>query len=323
MAVGLWLVLGCVTGGVSGGIAAAEVAEEVSRARSVVRSFDDRGSVRPEGYLHYWARNGFSACTGVARRLLRNRGFSRGIEQAVAVLRQSGVGASAIGVSSCLVGLCLALVVVLMAITGSVAVCVFVPLALLGLGRVMIARELDRRERTLREQIPDALRCMESCLHAGLSIPQAFKETALDSPKPVKGVFEQVTHDLEMGFSVERSLRRLYDQAGFTELAFVAMALDVVYVCGGSAAPVLRSAQESVSRGIELKRSLAVQTAQARLSARIVALMPILLMAALSLISPGFLSPFFQSGGGFALFCVAVGMEVLGVLAVRKTLALN
>ena len=307
MAVGLWLVLGCVTGGVSGGIAAAEVAEEVSRARSVVRSFDDRGSVRPEGYLHYWARNGFSACTGVARRLLRNRGFSRGIEQAVAVLRQSGVEASAIGVSSCLVGLCLALVVVLMAITGSVAVCVFVPLALLGLGRVMIARELDRRERTLREQIPDALRCMESCLHAGLSIPQAFKETAQDSPKPVKGVLEQVTHDLEMGFSVERSLRRL----------------DVVYVCGGSAAPVLRSAQESVSRGIELKRSLAVQTAQARLSARIVALMPILLMAALSLISPGFLSPFFQSGGGFALFCVAVGMEVLGVLAVRKTLALN
>ncbi len=43
------------------------------------------------------------------------------------------------------------------------------------------------------------------------------------------------------------------------------MALDVQYACGGSAAPVLRSAEESISR-FDLRRSLRVQTAQAKLA---------------------------------------------------------
>ena len=48
-----------------------------------------------------------------------------------------------------------------------------------------------------------------------------------------------------------------------SELAFIAVALDVQHASGGSLASVLDAARESVEGEIELERSLRVQTAQA------------------------------------------------------------
>ena len=70
----------------------------------------------------------------------------------------------------------------------------------------------------------------------------------------------------------------------------------------------------------ELERSLHVQTAQARLSARIVSVMPFVLVALFSLVSEGFLEPFFNSAAGVALLLVALSMQAAGVLAVRRML---
>ena len=85
------------------------------------------------------------------------------------------------------------------------------------------------------------------------------------------------------------------------QLAFVAVALDVQHQSGGSLAAVLDAARESVESEIDLARSLKEQTAQAQLSARIVTAMPFVLIALFSLMSPGSLSPFFESMAGMAL----------------------
>lgn len=104
------------------------------------------------------------------------------------------------------------------------------------------------------------------------------------------------------------------------ELAFVAVALDVQHRSGGSLAAVLDAARESVESEIDLARSLKVQTAQAQLSARIVTAMPFVLIALFSLMSPGFLSPFFESMAGMALLAAALVMQVAGVVLVHRML---
>ena len=71
---------------------------------------------------------------------------------------------------------------------------------------------------------------------------------------------------------------------------------------------------------IELARSLRVQTAQAKLSARIVTAMPFVLAALFSLMSPGFLGPFVESVPGMALLAMALAMQAAGVLMVQRML---
>ena len=86
---------------------------------------------------------------------------------------------------------------------------------------------------------------------------------------------------------------------------------------------VIDAASDTVKGELALRRSLRVQTAQAKLSARIVVIMPFLLVAAFSLVSPGFLMPFFSSAFGYALLAVAVVMQVLGIVLVRRALAVE
>lgn len=132
-----------------------------------------------------------------------------------------------------------------------------------------------------------------------------------------------MSRDLDLGYSMNEALEHFKQVAELPELSFVAMALDVQYACGGSAAPVLRSAEESISRDLDLRRSLRVQTAQAKLSAQIVSVMPFALVFVISAVDPAFLHPFFSSAQGVVLLLLAIAMLGGGVLLVRRMLAVE
>lgn len=179
----------------------------------------------------------------------------------------------------------------------------------------------DKRTDSIREAVPDALRSMAACSHAGYSLRQTFIQVAQEIDEPLKSLFSRASHDLDAGKTIGEALEGFRKNTKVVELSFVAVALDVQHRSGGSLKKVLDSARESVENELELKRTLRVQTAQAKLSARIVSVMPFVLIALFSFLSPGFLNPFFGSVEGFALLGVAVLMQATGILAVRRILS--
>ena len=54
--------------------------------------------------------------------------------------------------------------------------------------RVVLTRAIEKERAQLREQVPDALRCMEACMHAGLSLPQTFSEVAQQIDQPARSL---------------------------------------------------------------------------------------------------------------------------------------
>lgn len=178
----------------------------------------------------------------------------------------------------------------------------------------------EKRAVALRDEVPDALRSLGVCFKAGLSLMQTLRQTGSEMQGPLGEVFLAAARTLESGGTASEALALFKSRPDAPELAFVAVALDVQHQAGGSLLHVLEAARESVEGEIELARSLKVQTAQAKLSARIVTLMPFALIALFSLMSPGFLSPFFASVGGMVLLAVALAMQAGGVLLVRRSL---
>ena len=172
----------------------------------------------------------------------------------------------------------------------------------------------------LREAVPDALHAMGSCFQAGFSLLQTFQQLAGEIKGPLGKRFAACAHLLETGHGSSEALGALRAGGKRSELAFVAVALDVQHQAGGSMRPVLEAARETVEGELALRRALRVQTAQARLSARVVTVMPFALVAVFSLVSKGFLDPFLQSPLGLGLLGLACAMEVAGVLAVRRML---
>lgn len=180
--------------------------------------------------------------------------------------------------------------------------------------------DAERRTCQMRDEVPDALRSLGVCFRAGLSLMQTLRQTGSELKGPLGEVFLAAARTLETGGTATEALALFKRRSGLSELCFVAVALDVQHTSGGSLAAVLEAARESVEGEIELARSLRVQTAQAKLSARIVTFMPFGLIALFSLMSPGFLMPFFTSLVGMALLAVALVMQGAGVLLVHRML---
>lgn len=178
----------------------------------------------------------------------------------------------------------------------------------------------DRRLVTVREEVPEALRSMGVCFRSGLSLVQTLHQTAREMRGPLGRRFEVAAQRLEMGGTPEEALATLQGDGRISELSFVAVALDVQHQCGGSIAPVLDSAREAVENDLGLRRSLRVQTAQAKLSAQVVTMMPFVLVALFSLMSSDFLTPFFSSLPGMVLLSLALLMQFAGVMLVRRML---
>lgn len=342
MAAGVLLGIACIGAFISASLAAGAIVRGIEKARSSARMQEIRVSGVPilqggdarrarmiaraqeiECVIRYCVRNGIESLGWCSKMLLRIRCIRSTFEDASKLLLRRGWECSPAGLASLAVCGLAGIAAVTLIVFRSLAGCVLVPTCVALCVAAGVSRGRAKEQELLRDQVPDALRCMEACLHAGLSLPQAFAEVASAVQQPAKETFSQVSRDLELGYSVSDALERFHKVSEVPELAFVAMALDVQYTCGGSATPILRAAEESVVRGLDLRRSLRVQTAQAKLSAQIVSVMPFLLLALLSLISPGFLSPFFERSEGVMLLLLALFMQAAGIAAVRKTLAVQ
>lgn len=276
-----------------------------------------------ERRLAIFLAKGFAPLFPVAKRLLEIPPIRVFADRSVAMLEEREVKASDVSVVSVLLfasvstGLIGGLVSSSLVFGLAVAfLCIF--------GAIAYVRNIfDKRALAMREQIPDALRCMGTCFRSGLSLPQTLQQTAKECGGALGNLFGIAAKRLKMGSTVSDALSVLRSDEKVPELSFVAVALDVQHQSGGSIAPVLETARESVASELDLMRSLRVQTAQAKLSASIVTVMPFVLVALFSLMSPGFLAPFFSSLAGMALLVLAISMQLAGVLAVRHMLKIE
>lgn len=189
------------------------------------------------------------------------------------------------------------------------------------IGFLSFARNrFEKRNIAMREEIPEALRTLAMLFRSGHSLPQALHDSSRECRGYLSHLFSVASDRMEMGATPNEALAVMRGNPRAPELSFVAVALDIQHQSGGKISLVLESAMDSIEGELKLARSLRVQTAQAKLSASIVTIMPFVLIALFSLFSPDFLSPFFSSVLGMGVLAVALVMQFTGVLIVRKML---
>lgn len=205
-------------------------------------------------------------------------------------------------------------------ILGSILSGVAVVAALVALAAFKFRSQADKRIERLRQCVPDSIQGMKACFQAGFSLEQTLEYLSGHTCAEMEHVYGRALQTLRLGGTAADALDVLKREVNAPEFAFVIAALDIQHRTGGSLSSVFSSAEEAARGQFELERSLRTQTAQARLSARVVSIMPLVIIGVFSLITEGFLEPFFSSLAGFLLFLFAVAMQGLGVFMVRKTL---
>lgn len=265
-------------------------------------------------------RNGIRYLDKPSRLLLKITYLDNLFENVCLLLEEKNISAKKEAILSTVLAFCLICSIVVAIIFSSfvaglaVVVCACVCVV------TSIRASLDRRTSSTRNAIPEALRSMSTCFGAGYTLFQTFNQLSKDTKGVLRKLFLKSSHILQTGGSIIESLAPLKESKETPELSFVAVALSVQHQTGGSLRPVIESAKDMIDSKLELLRLLQVQTAQAKLSSRIVTILPFGLIAIFSIISPNFLQPFFSSFFGLVIFVLACIMQAAGVIMVKKTL---
>lgn len=265
-------------------------------------------------------RNGIRTLAPFSNALMKIGAIERFIKRLQNVLDEKGITTYPNSLASLLLGGIGALFVIGFLISSSWVFALTAVVLCILLINAWINKQQEQYQLRLREELPNAIQAMNACFCIGYSLPQIFDQVALDLEGPLKTVFQRAAAVINAGGTIEQALEALKHQNNEPELFFLATALEIQHRTGSSLSQVLDVVRQSVDDQLELRRLLQTQTAQAKLSAQIVTIMPFLIIGVFSLISEGFLEPFFASTLGIILLVIAIGMQALGIMLVRKLL---
>lgn len=195
--------------------------------------------------------------------------------------------------------------------------------ALIGAGAPVIAlvvaggRAKKATARDVERAMPEAFGALSIALGSGHSLAQAMRYVGVHSREPVRSEFMRVGFAIDCGFSATEALDGLITRLRAPGLDMVALALKVSQRTGAPLKDLLEEAARLVGDRIELQRTLDVKTSQARMSARLVAGMPVAMIVFLTLLSSDFRKGVATVSGAFCVL-VALGLNAVAWLVIRK-----
>lgn len=189
-------------------------------------------------------------------------------------------------------------------------------LAIIGFASVVGKRDRQTISATVA-QMPEVLRALSGALGAGKSLPQAIEYIGRTVSEPLASEFLRASFEIEGGRSVEEAIRGLCDRVEAPGMELLGTALQISQRTGSPLSDLFARTSKMVSSSVTLRRELTVKTSQARLSAHVVAAVPVVIVCVLVLISPDYRAGLLMSAGR-ACLCIAAMLDIAALLLVRS-----
>jgi len=183
---------------------------------------------------------------------------------------------------------------------------------------IFVKAKADGLRAKFCEQLPDAIDLMVAVLRSGHSVSQAVRSVSLEVPKPCGEEFDAILQRMNLGQPLSESLILSAKRFQSYELDLLRRAVAIQSEVGGSLAELLDKTNGTLRQRLKLVRQLRVVTAQSRLSANIVGLLPVVLAIGLNIISPGYIELLTGDKIGQMLLVAVVILEIFGIFVMRR-----
>lgn len=200
------------------------------------------------------------------------------------------------------------------ALTGQVVLApIFAVLVPVGV-RVAVARRITSRRRSIEEDLPTALSLLASSLEAGHTLHRAMDLMAQETEGPLSEELAVVLAETRLGAPLTDALDRMADRVEIEDLEWVVQAVRIQQEVGGRLSELLHTLAEYLLAREEVRREVSVLTAEGRLSAWLLAGLPVAVAVGVQVMSPDYLAELFQLPGivllAYAVLSVVAGVAV-------------
>lgn len=172
-------------------------------------------------------------------------------------------------------------------------------------------RTQKRRQKIVR-QLPSFLDGIVRLIILGNSVPAAFQGAMQTTETPLRECLDHVSRMLRTGVEIDRALSQAAVLYGARELELIGAVLRLSVKYGGRA-DVMLDRMASFMRDLEqAERELSAMSAETRLSAWILALLPVGIAGFLILTNPRYFGAMWFDPSGRQLVYLAFGLQLVG-----------
>lgn len=182
-----------------------------------------------------------------------------------------------------------------------------------------------RRERLYRflVQLPDALDLMSRALSSGHAFTESLHMVSTEMPNPIAGEFLATYEAQKLGLPYKLALRYLTMRVPLLELKLCVTAILIQRETGGNLSEVLSRVAVTIRQRFKILEDLKTLTTASRVSAWVLCLLPLGVIALVLVMTPDYLDPLFKDPRGHTMLKVAVAMQAVGMLTIRKIMQIK
>ena len=202
------------------------------------------------------------------------------------------------------------------ATVATLAIGVFGPLLWLKL-------RIGRRKRKFLAQLPDTLQLLAGSLRAGYSLLQGVETVAHEIRDPMGKELSIVLTEARLGRPLEEALQDAASRMGSADFDWVVMAIGIQREVGGNLAELLSTVSETMIARQRLRREVRALTAEGRMTALILAFLPIAIGVALYFLNPSYMNVLFTRTIGKVMLAGSGVWACLGFAWMQKIIKVD
>jgi tight adherence protein B len=188
---------------------------------------------------------------------------------------------------------------------------------------LLVRRARVRRLARIEEQLPDAADFIARALRAGHSFSNVLQIVGNELPEPLSGEFRIAREEINYGVPVGEALHNMAARIPLTDLRYLVIAILIQRETGGNLAEILTNIGHIIRGRLRLAAQVRVLSAEGRMSAWILGLLPFVVGGMLVLVNPAYVKVLWTDPMGIKLLWAALVMVIIGAIWLKKVIRIR
>jgi tight adherence protein B len=181
-----------------------------------------------------------------------------------------------------------------------------------------LASRAENKKMKFLQLFPDAIDMMIRGVKAGLNVGRLMKLVSMESKDPLATEFRTISQKFDIGIEPEKVLVDAAEKIDIEEFRFLVVALVLQMENGGVLAEILQNLSGIVRKRLDLGLKLKAMSAEARMSAIVISVLPFIFAGIMALVNPNHLKEFVTPGSGQTLLKIVITLFSIGTFMMLK-----
>jgi tight adherence protein B len=186
-----------------------------------------------------------------------------------------------------------------------------------------IAIKRRKRLRQFEENFPEALDLLNRAVRAGHAFTTGLGMIATEAPEPLAGEFRTTFEEQNFGLPLRDALQNLAERVPLIDVRFFVTALLIQKETGGNLSEILENLAHVIRDRFRIYRDVRAKSAHGRLTAGILIVLPPLMVFALGVVNPHYMTTLYEDQIGPPILWGAAIWQLIGAFLLWKIVSIE